>query len=153
MSGRKIEVGRMETIFIPENEVELVMVRGLLEAEQIPFHVRNDHFGGLYIGPQIQHFNQRTIMVPPEYAERSREIVAEYVASQNPQEPEPYAHAERPTALEKLRLLGEALLFSWIVPRKRRKRSFAPQKWSEKGINSDKEAGSPASELNSNAEK
>ncbi|MGC9519101.1 MAG: DUF2007 domain-containing protein [Desulfuromonadaceae bacterium] len=110
----------MQKIFTPENEIELVMVKGLLEAAQIPFYVRNDHFGGLYIGPQIQHFNQRAIMVPPEYAARSKEIIAEFIATQQQVEPEPPARTERTPLLEKLRLLGEALLFCWIVPRRRK---------------------------------
>jgi hypothetical protein len=112
----------MQKIFTPENEIELIMVKGLLEAAQIPFYVQNDHFGGLYIGPQIQHFNQRAIMVAPEYAVRSKEIIAEFIATQQQVKPESSAQVERSPLLEKLRLLGEALLFCWIVPRKHRRK-------------------------------
>ncbi|MCA1796714.1 MAG: DUF2007 domain-containing protein [Geobacteraceae bacterium] len=113
----------MQKIFIPENEIELVMVKGLLEAAQIPFHVQNEHFGGLYIGPQIQLFNQRAIMVPPEYVAHSKEIIADYIENQQQPEAEPAPEAEKVSIREKLRLLAEALIFCWIVPRKRRHRS------------------------------
>ncbi|MFO7832462.1 MAG: DUF2007 domain-containing protein [Desulfuromonadaceae bacterium] len=113
----------MQKIFTPENEIELVMVKGLLEAAQIPFYVQNDHFGGLYIGPQIMHFNQRAIMVAPEHAARSKEIIAEFLASQTQAEPESSAQKEHTSGLEKLRLLAEAVLFCWIVPRKCRKKA------------------------------
>lgn len=112
----------MQKIFTPENEIELIMVKGLLEAAQIPFYVQNDHFGGLYIGPQIEHFNQKAIMVAPEYAARSQEIIAEFSATQQLAESEADAPNEHTSILEKLRLLGEALLFCWIVPRKRHRR-------------------------------
>lgn len=123
----------MQKIFTPENEIELVMVKGLLEAAQIPFYVQNDHFGGLYIGPQIQHFNQRAIMVAPEYAARSKEIIAEFLASQTQAEPESTAQKERTSGLEKLRLFAEAVLFCWIVPRKRRKKAAVGEHQADAG--------------------
>ncbi len=124
----------MQKIFTPENEIQLVMVKGLLEAAQIPFYVQNDHFGGLYIGPQIQHFNQRAIMVAPEYAARSKEIIAEFIATQQQVDSDVSTQTERTSILEKLRLVGEALLFCWIVPRKRRRKpeEAAPQSNAEK---------------------
>ncbi len=112
----------MQKIFTPDNEIELIMVKGLLEAAQIPFYVQNEHFGGLYIGPQIQHFNQRAIMVAPEYAARSKEIIAEFLATQQQEGPEAFAPPKRTSVLEKLRLLGEVLLCGWIVPRKQRRK-------------------------------
>ncbi|MFA6687159.1 MAG: DUF2007 domain-containing protein [Desulfuromonas sp.] len=123
----------MQKIFTPENEIELIMVKGLLEAAQIPFYVQNEHFGGLYIGPQIQHFNQRAIMVAPEYAARSKEIIAEFLATQQQVEPESSAQTGHTSALEKLRLLGEALLCGWIVPRKRRRKRAESPPGQEKG--------------------
>ena len=62
-------------------------------------------------------------MVAPEYAVRSKEIIAEFIATQQQVKPESSAQVERSPLLEKLRLLGEALLFCWIVPRKLRHRS------------------------------
>lgn len=118
----------MQKIFTPESEIELIMIKGLLEAARIPFYVQNEHFGGLYIGPQIQHFNQRTIMVPPEYVARSKEIIAEFIASQQHPEPVPPPPGKKNSAGEKLRLLAEALMFCWIVPRRRKPPSSdAPQ--------------------------
>jgi hypothetical protein len=132
----------MQKIFAPENEIELVMVKGLLEAAQIPFHVQNDHFGGLYIGPQIEHFNQRVIMVAPEYAARSKEIIAEFIAPPQQVEAESYAQSQRTSVLEKLRLLGEVLLFCWIVPRKRCRETSASAP--ETDADAHKQAGFPA---------
>jgi len=62
-------------IYTPRKEAELLAIRALLEAEEIPFYVHNDHFGAVYPGLPMAGFNARRVMVPEAHAERAREIL------------------------------------------------------------------------------
>ncbi|TRO81140.1 DUF2007 domain-containing protein [Desulfuromonas acetexigens] len=106
-------------LFSPENEVQLALAKSLLEAEGIPFFVHNDHFGSLYVGIQIEFLNRKTIMVDEAYEARAKEVIADFLR-QDIAEPAPKKTTY--SALDKLRMIAEGLVFGWVVPGKRRRR-------------------------------
>lgn len=65
----------MKKLYIPSNESELVFIKSVLEADEVPFYVQNDNFGSLYSGAYMNYFNAKTIMVPVEYYEDAKEII------------------------------------------------------------------------------
>jgi hypothetical protein len=108
----------METIAKPRNEAELVLLKSLFEAEDIQYFVQNDNFGSILVGPQIAYYNEKAIMVPPEFADRAREIVADLRRQDVPVE-------SKTGLLDRLRMIVETLVFSWFVPGRRRRKSDA----------------------------
>lgn len=65
----------MKKLYIPSNESELVFIKSVLEADEVPFYVQNDNFGSLYSGAYMNYFNAKTIMVPQDYYEEAKEII------------------------------------------------------------------------------
>jgi len=65
----------MKKLYIPSNESELVFIKSVLEADEVPFYVQNDNFGSLYSGAYMNYFNAKTIMVSEEYYEEAKEII------------------------------------------------------------------------------
>ena len=99
--------------------MELALAKSLLEAAEIPFYVHNEHFGGLYAGPQMEYFNARMIMVAPEFEAAAREVLADFILQQQIQAEAVAAETEKTSFWDKLRMVTEVLLFSWIMPGKR----------------------------------
>lgn len=69
----------MKKLYIPSNESELVFIKSVLEADEVPFYVQNDNFGSLYSGAYMNYFNAKTIMVPEDYYEDAKEIIKSVV--------------------------------------------------------------------------
>jgi hypothetical protein len=109
----------MKNIYRPRNEAELAMIKSLLVSENIPFTVMNDGFGSLEAGPQIGLFNERIVQVPEDHAERAAEIIADFTAATAAD-----VAVEHYSLLDKIRMTAEALVFQWIMPGRRRKRSY-----------------------------
>ncbi|MEM7009596.1 MAG: DUF2007 domain-containing protein [Thermodesulfobacteriota bacterium] len=65
----------MKKLYIPSDESELVFIKSILEADEIPFYVLNDNFGSLYSGAYMNFFNAKTIMVPEDYYEEAKEVI------------------------------------------------------------------------------
>ena len=65
----------MKKLYIPSDESELVFIKSVLEADEIPFYVQNDNFGSLYSGAYMNYFNAKTIQVPEEYYDEAKEII------------------------------------------------------------------------------
>lgn len=65
----------MKKLYIPSNESELVFLKSVLEADEIPFYVENDNFGSLYSGAYMSFFNAKTILVPEDYYDEAKEII------------------------------------------------------------------------------
>jgi hypothetical protein len=106
-------------LYSPQNEVELSLIKSILDSEDIPSVVMNDNFGSLEVGPRIGLFNAKMIQVPEEQLERAKELLADFLDKTR-------EHAEWPqkkySLLDKVRMFVEFLLFSWIMPgRSRRK--------------------------------
>lgn len=83
----------MKKLFVPSNESELVFIKSVLEADEVPFYVQNDNFGSLYSGAYMSYFNAKTVMVPEEYYEDAKQIIqsvikdAEFVDSKEKEPP------------------------------------------------------------------
>ena len=109
----------MIKLYSPNDELELSMIRGLFDTEGIHYFVHNDHFGSMRVGPQIDLFNKKTIMVAPEDADRAKEMISDLLERCLPEEEEPAQYSIG----QKLRMIFEALFFGWFIPgRKRHKR-------------------------------
>lgn len=113
----------MIKIHTPTDELELAMIRGVLDTEGIQYFVHNDHFGSMRVGPQIELLNKKTIMVSPEDAERAQMIISDFLNRELPEE----EIEEKYTTPQKLRMILEALVFGWFIP-ERRRRIMPPKK-------------------------
>ena len=112
----------MIKVYVPRNEVELAFIRTLLEGEEIPYFVHNDHFGSLWVGPVIELYNAKTIMVDEKHSDRAKELISDYL--QNIQGKS--VHSESKYSLrDRIRMLIEVVLFAWIMPgRKWRRKNY-----------------------------
>lgn len=97
----------MKKIYSPRNETELAFLRALLDGEQIPYFIHNDKFGSLNVGPAIPLFNAKSIMVPPDHAEKASRIISEYI-DLTPETSSSWR--------QRLRNLLEFFLFGWFIP-------------------------------------
>jgi hypothetical protein len=96
--------------------VELALIRSLLEAESIPDHIWNDTLGTLKVGPSIEGYHTKTIMVPEEHRDRAAALVADFLERTRGAETAP---APPRSLRDKLRIVLEDTLFSWFVPGRR----------------------------------
>ncbi len=86
----------MKKLYIPSNESELVFIKSVLEADEVPFYVQNDNFGSLYSGVYMSYFNAKTVMVPEEYYEDAKQIIqsvikdAEFLDIEDKEPPKAY---------------------------------------------------------------
>lgn len=99
----------------PVNEAELALIESILMGEGIPYYVHNNYLGTLRIGPPIELFNKKTIMVPPDFEERARELLADFLEKTA----EPQVEWTKYSILDKLRIVAEFLIFGWFIPGKR----------------------------------
>jgi hypothetical protein len=108
----------MIKLYSPRDAVELALIESILEGENIPYFIHNDHFGSLEVGPQIDIFNKKTIMVNEEHQERARELISDYIRTTR------YDNTKITTysLFDKLRIIFETLLFAWFIPGRHRRR-------------------------------
>ena len=111
--GRSGSDSVMVSVHSPGDEVELRLICSILESEGIPHFVHNDNFGTLRIGPRIDLFNAKSILVPRTDADRARELIADYTRA---------TRAERTTSrFDKLRMILEMTFFGWFIPGRKRR--------------------------------
>ncbi len=111
----------MIKVYTPYDEMELAMIRSILDGESIPYFVHNDRFGSMKVGPHIPLLNAKTIMVQEGYEDRARELIDDFLKTtqRDGQQTE-----TRYSLWDRMRLLFEFLLFGWIMPGRRwRKRN------------------------------
>ena len=89
----------MRKLYIPKDESELAIIKSILDSAELPYYVRNEHFGSLYIGVAMGSVNSKPIYVNEEYYDDAKELLSEIV-SEN--EFEPFEQEEEPTPLESL---------------------------------------------------
>ncbi len=65
----------MIKIYSPRDDGELAIAKSILDSEDIKYYVKNDHFGSLYAGTAIGYFNEKTIYVPEEFAEKALDLL------------------------------------------------------------------------------
>jgi hypothetical protein len=109
----------MLKIYSPNDEVELSMIRGLLDSEGIRYFVHNDHFGSMEVGPQIELFNKKVMMVAADDVDRAKGIITDFLGNQIPEEDEGTSHY---SLGQKLRMIFEAVFFMWFMPGKKRRK-------------------------------
>ena len=108
----------MIKIYSPNDEVELSMIRGLLDSEGIRYFVHNDHFGSMEVGPQIELFNKKALMVASVDVDRAKGIITDFLGNQIP---EAYEDTSHYSLGQKLRMIFEAVFFWWYIPGKKRR--------------------------------
>ena len=97
----------------PDNESELVILKSLLDAEQIHYYVLNDHFGTLKVGPRIDLFNAKVVYVSENDYESAKDILTDFRANVGDGD-KPFV--SRYSFPDKIRMVIEALLFGWFIP-------------------------------------
>ena len=102
-------------LYSPQNEIELTLLKSIFDSESIPYFIRNDRFGSLEVGPWIGLYNAKMIEVRDDQIERAKELLTDYLEKTR-------EHIEGPSkkysVLDKVRMVIEFLLFSWIMPGK-----------------------------------
>ncbi len=102
----------------PNNEMELAMIKSILDSEEIDYFVKNENFGSLEVGPQIALFNKRMIMVRGDQYERASELIKDYLKETARGEDET---EQRYSLFDKIRMAIEVLLFGWLIPGRKNK--------------------------------
>jgi len=108
----------MIKLYSPRDLAELALIESILEGENIPYFIHNDHFGSLEVGPQIDIYNKKTIMINEEYQERAKELISDFVKTTR----DDIAKTQAYSLSDKLRIIFETLLFAWFIPGRHRKR-------------------------------
>ena len=107
----------MLELYSPSNEVELALLKSILDAEEINYFVRNDNFGSLEIGPKIELFNKKMIVVQDDQYEKAKELVSDYLsATENEVEPS----LKKYSVSDLVRMGIEFVMFGWIMPGRRK---------------------------------
>lgn len=106
----------MIELYSPDSEAELLILRSILVAAEIPHFVHNDTFGSLVAGPRIALYNRKKIFVPEIDRDEAEELLAEFLRKQA----SPLLEPRRSYTLrDKARMVLEVLLFGWFLPGKR----------------------------------
>lgn len=113
----------MIELLSPRGEAELLLLKSILDDAGLPYFVKNDVFGSLAVGPQIEHYNRKTIYVAAEDADEARALVAEFRARTESGERE----VARPAPKDLLRMVVELVLFGWFMPGRRARPASPPQ--------------------------
>lgn len=102
-------------LYSPQNEIELSMLRSILDSESISYFIRNDNFGSLEVGPHIGLFNAKMIRVQDDQYEKAKELLNDYLEKTREQVEEP---VKKYSLFDKIRMAIEFLLFNWVMPGK-----------------------------------
>jgi hypothetical protein len=105
------------TLFAPRSATELALIRGLLDAEKINYYVRNDNFGSMYIGPQIELYNKKMIMVQDDQYKQANDMLKDFLDHTEDNDNAPLS---KYSVFDKVRLVAEFLLFGWVMPGRRK---------------------------------
>lgn len=103
----------MIKVYSPQSEVDLSIIRSLFEGEGISCFIHNDHFGSLRIGPVIELYNAKTLMVDEEDYDRANELISDYLTKTHHSQEE---FISEYSLFDKIRVIIEAILFRWIIP-------------------------------------
>jgi hypothetical protein len=106
----------MRKLYSPENDAELALIKSVFDGEGIKYFVHNDHFGSLKVGPKIDLFNAKTIVVPDDQYERANEIIQDFISNRDISSED---ETIRISLKDKIRMIVEAVLFSWFMPGKK----------------------------------
>ena len=73
----------MKKLYVPSDESELAVIRSLLDSADIPYYIRNEYFGSLYIGPSMGSFNSKPIFVHEDYYFEAKQVLSELIKEEN----------------------------------------------------------------------
>jgi Putative prokaryotic signal transducing protein len=116
---RQVLYREMVNLYSPISEVELAMLKSVLEADGIEYFVKNETFGSLKTGIQIPLVNGRIIMCPTDQYERASELIRDYLGRTAPKEDD---EGQGYSLLDKIRMVLEILLFGWVMPGRKSKK-------------------------------
>jgi hypothetical protein len=108
----------MKKLYAPRDASELVLIKSILDGESLHYHIRNDIFGSLWVGPQIDLYNKKMILVQDDHYERARELLKDYLAKTEDTSEE---IVDKYSFFDKVRMVIEFLLFSWMIPGRKKK--------------------------------
>jgi len=94
----------MKKVRTAGSEADLAVVRSLFDAEGVPHFVHNDSFGSLVIGPHIENYNVKSIIVLDEAEERARDLLSRFESNRT-------VGSTSPSARDRLRMILEAAFF------------------------------------------
>ena len=106
----------MIKLYSPRSEIDLALLRGILDGDGIPFFVHNDHFGSLRIGVVIELYNAKTIMVNEEDYIRASELVSDYLSKTKIQWAKGDKFQSEYSLFDKIRVILEVIICGWTVP-------------------------------------
>ena len=104
----------MKKLYSARSEAELAVLRSILDAEDIPHFVHNEAFGSIIVGPSIDQYNAKSIMVPDELEDRAREVISRFELDHRTDD------TEATTLRDRLRMILE---FGRFVPGRSNKRT------------------------------
>lgn len=100
----------------PASEIELLLIKSIFDEAGFPYFVKNDVFGSLAVGPQIDHYNRKSIWVHEDHVHEAQQLLAELrrkTGANRSSGAHPYSLGD------KIRMALEFLLFGWIMPGRR----------------------------------
>ncbi len=106
----------MTNLYSPKNEVELAIIKSILDGASIPYFVHNDHFGSWKTGPQIELLNKKILMVDEEYVGQAKELISAYLQVTTADNT---TNCSEYSPFDKMRMIFEFLLFGWFMPGKK----------------------------------
>lgn len=109
----------MIELYSPQDPTELSIIKSVLNVEGINYYVRNDNFGSLWAGPVIDLYNKKMIFVQDDQHELARELLKDFIDKTDDPEETP---SVKYSTFDKIRMTIEALLFTWMIPGKRKKK-------------------------------
>jgi hypothetical protein len=74
----------MIELYSPRGEMELLILRSILDDAGIPYFIRNDTFGSLYQSPYAEAYNRKTICVARIDRDEASVLVREFLRRTGP---------------------------------------------------------------------
>jgi Putative prokaryotic signal transducing protein len=102
-------------LYSPRNEIELSLIKSILDSEGTSYFVRNDNFGSLEVGPHIGLYNAKMITVQDDQYDKAKELLADFLDKTREQMEDP---SKKYSIFDKIRIVIEFLIFGWIMPGK-----------------------------------
>ena len=73
----------MKKLYVPSDESELAVIRSLLDSAEIPYYIRNEYFGSLYIGPAMGSFNSKPIFVHEDFYAEAKQVLSDLIKEED----------------------------------------------------------------------
>jgi len=107
----------MVHLYTPRSEIELLLLKSVFDGAGIRLFIRNEAFGSLAVGPQIEHWNVKSIYVATADFEEAIALLREFHDRTGDDHAPPLA--ARYGFGDKARMFLEFLVFGWFMPGRR----------------------------------